>query len=139
MMARLNTARLSARARHMAMATFTWVTGSGKRLAVHTGSRHAHRVRRNLAPARLLSFPHLLVLFWIIIILWGERWVFDSKVDDCDWDHWENWVRLPTQLSCVTSYTDKVSSRKVQLLTTSSSSPTPKSSIPIHTRADLGL
>lgn len=47
---------------------------------------------RNLAPRRLLSFPHALVLVWMVILLWGERWVFESKVDDCAWKKWEKWV-----------------------------------------------
>lgn len=29
----------------------------------------------------------------MVILLWGECWVFDSKVARCDWDHWEDWVR----------------------------------------------
>lgn len=41
--------------------------------------------------ARLLSFPHLLVAMWVFVLLWGERWVFESRVDHCDWDRWEQW------------------------------------------------
>lgn len=93
MMARLNTTRAIARARHLAAMSLAWATGSGKHVVMHTGSRVAHRIRRNLTPQRLFSFPHLLVIFWMIILLWGERWVFDSKVDKCDWEHWEDWVR----------------------------------------------
>lgn len=40
---------------------------------------------------RLLSFPHLLVALWMLVMLWGERWVFASRVSSCDWDHWEDW------------------------------------------------
>ncbi|KAH8899415.1 putative frost protein [Thozetella sp. PMI_491] len=49
------------------------------------------RLRQNLAPHRLLSFPHLLVAFWVLVMLWGERWVFHSRVESCHWSNWENW------------------------------------------------
>lgn len=72
-----------------------WTYGSGRRrhtawtLAVKGG----HQLRRNMVRRRLLSFPHLLVGLWIVVLLWGERWTFASKVGRCDWDHWEDWVR----------------------------------------------
>ena len=52
----------------------------------------ARRTRQNLAYNRLFSVPHLLVCVWIVVLLWGERWVFHSKVEDCHWDNWEKWV-----------------------------------------------
>lgn len=52
----------------------------------------AHRVKVNLAARRLLSFPHLLVVLWMLVMLWGERWTFTRQVQSCDWDHWEDWV-----------------------------------------------
>ena len=57
-------------------------------------SRAAFQFRRNLTRQRLLSFPHLIVLFWVFVLLWGERWIFATKVRSCDWDHWEDWVRF---------------------------------------------
>lgn len=51
-----------------------------------------HRLRQNLTYNRLLSFPHLLVAVWVVVMLWGERWAFHSKVEDCHWSNWENWV-----------------------------------------------
>ncbi|KAI0198389.1 hypothetical protein F4808DRAFT_261159 [Astrocystis sublimbata] len=50
-----------------------------------------HQLRRNLVRRRVLSFPHLLVALWLLVLLWGERWTFASKVNHCDWDHWEDW------------------------------------------------
>ncbi|KAI4593554.1 hypothetical protein KJ359_009240 [Pestalotiopsis sp. 9143b] len=47
--------------------------------------------KANLAARRLLSFPHLLVALWVLVMLWGERWTFTSQVESCDWDHWEDW------------------------------------------------
>jgi hypothetical protein len=41
---------------------------------------------------RLLSLPHLLVAVWALLLLWGERWVFRSSVNECEWGNWERWV-----------------------------------------------
>lgn len=73
---------------------WAWVSGPGGKRATVLALRLGDRIRRNLAPRRLFSFPHLLVACWMTILLWGERWVFDAKVESCDWDHWENWVRV---------------------------------------------
>lgn len=27
------------------------------------------------------------------ILLWGERWIFETKVHRCDWANWENWPK----------------------------------------------
>ncbi|RDA91551.1 hypothetical protein CP533_4344 [Ophiocordyceps camponoti-saundersi (nom. inval.)] len=51
---------------------------------------------RNLAARRLLSFPHGLVLVWILVLLWGERWIFGSKIGACDWQRWERWPKDAT-------------------------------------------
>lgn len=51
------------------------------------------RLRMNLTYNRLFSFPHLLVAAWIVVLLWGERWVFHSAVEECEWEKWERWVR----------------------------------------------
>ncbi|KFH43345.1 Cell division control protein-like protein [Hapsidospora chrysogenum ATCC 11550] len=72
---------------------WAYARGPGRQRAGRLGLRVLHRIAINLQPRRLLSFPHLLVGFWIIILLWGERWVFDSKVDNCDWNHWEDWPK----------------------------------------------
>jgi hypothetical protein len=74
-------------------AILAWIAGPGMRMATTATFRTAHQIRRNLTPRRLLSFPHVLFLFWVVILLWGEKWVFDTKVEKCDWGHWENWVR----------------------------------------------
>jgi hypothetical protein len=52
----------------------------------------AHRLRQNLTYQRLLSFPHLVVAVWVVLMLWGERWAFHSKVESCHWSNWEKWV-----------------------------------------------
>jgi hypothetical protein len=41
---------------------------------------------------RLLSIPAALVVFWIFVLLWGERRVFEQSVRQCLWHQWESWV-----------------------------------------------
>lgn len=43
-------------------------------------------------PRRLMSLPHLLVALWALLLLWGERWVFERAVEACEWETWERWV-----------------------------------------------
>ncbi|RCI08001.1 hypothetical protein L249_7792 [Ophiocordyceps polyrhachis-furcata BCC 54312] len=51
---------------------------------------------RNLAARRLLSFPHGLVFLWILVLLWGERWIYGSKIGACGWHRWERWPKGAT-------------------------------------------
>lgn len=55
------------------------------------------QVHRNLALHRLVSFPHVLVAVWMLVLLWGERWVFHTSVESCNWDNWEKWVSYSGQ------------------------------------------
>ena len=64
----------------------------GRRMALAALISAARQVRRNLTYNRLFSFPHLLVAIWVFVLLWGERWVFHSKVESCHWSNWEKWV-----------------------------------------------
>lgn len=64
----------------------------GKRATVALLLEVAHQLRRNLAMRRLSSFPHLLVIIWAVVLLWGERWIFHTKVESCHWSNWEKWV-----------------------------------------------
>ena len=52
--------------------------------------RHA---RRAWTLRRLMSLPHLFVAIWLLVLLWGERWVFENNVAACTWESWEKWVR----------------------------------------------
>ncbi|CAL3972659.1 unnamed protein product [Diplocarpon coronariae] len=45
---------------------------------------------------RLLSLPHLFVLVWVLALLWGERWAFQSSIESCGWDSWERWPKEAT-------------------------------------------
>ncbi|KAG6041108.1 hypothetical protein E4U41_005978 [Claviceps citrina] len=73
-----------------------WICGPGREAATAVAARTAHQIRRNMVPRRVLSFPHFLFLFWVVILLWGERWVFESKVQKCEWEKWEKWPKQAT-------------------------------------------
>lgn len=87
---------------------WAWSLGPGRQLATTYGLRALNRLRSNLARRRLLSFPHLVVGIWVLIVLYGELWVFDSKVADCHWDHWEKWVGPTKTTPCVSKSSDSV-------------------------------
>lgn len=69
----------------------SFARGPAWHLALALASRAALQFRRNLTSRRLLSFPHLMVAMWLLVLLWGERWVFGTKVEQCRWDKWEKW------------------------------------------------
>ncbi|PBP19872.1 cdc1-like protein [Diplocarpon rosae] len=64
-------------------------------LSTSTPKSQAARLSR-WDPRPLLSLPHLFVLVWVLALLWGERWVFRSHVDSCDWGLWERWPEEAT-------------------------------------------
>ncbi len=72
----------------------TYANGPGRRAAWNLATKAVQQFKRNMTRRRLLSFPHALFALWILVLLWGERWIFASRVNSCDWDHWENWVSL---------------------------------------------
>lgn len=88
------------RLRTPTQAVLAWICGPGREAAVTLALRTAHQIRRNMVPRRVFSFPHFLFLFWMVILLWGERWLFDSKVQKCDWGKWEKWVSLVLKTGC---------------------------------------
>ncbi|KAI2616079.1 hypothetical protein GGR54DRAFT_249505 [Hypoxylon sp. NC1633] len=78
-------------AKTMVSRLWGYTNGRGRHAAWGLATNGAQQIRRNLTRRRLLSFPHLLVVLWMLVMLWGERWIFASRVRSCDWDHWENW------------------------------------------------
>jgi len=36
---------------------------------------------------------------WVVVLWWGERRVFKSAIEACQWDRWEDWVFAPWDLS----------------------------------------
>lgn len=78
---------------HILRSSFRFWRERGHHMAYAAMLSMAHRLRQNLTYNRLLSFPHLLVAVWVVVLLWGERWVFHSAVESCRWDNWESWVR----------------------------------------------
>ncbi|KAH0492491.1 hypothetical protein TgHK011_007441 [Trichoderma gracile] len=73
-----------------------WVKGPGMHRAAAAAAVVMRQVRRNMTARRLLSFPHLLAFFWMLLLLWGERWIFTSHVSVCDWKNWEKWPKGAT-------------------------------------------
>jgi hypothetical protein len=73
--------------------------GSGRLMVSGLLVKMLRQVRHNLAMRRLFSFPHALVVVWVLVLLWGERWVFHSRVERCHWSSWENWVCLAMNLA----------------------------------------
>ncbi len=49
-------------------------------------------VQQRFDPRLLLNIPNAFILFWVFFLLWGERWVFQSSINACQWDKWERWV-----------------------------------------------
>lgn len=95
---------ITAAARKMVRWTWAYSNGRGRHSAWHLAVKGGHQLRRNMVRRRLLSFPHVLVALWLLVLFWGERWTFASKVNRCDWDHWEDWVsQLPSPLGYLVS------------------------------------
>lgn len=63
----------------------------GKRATAAFLLQAAHQLRRNLVISRLFSFPHVLVILWAVVLMWGERWVYHTTVEKCHWSNWEKW------------------------------------------------
>ncbi|KAI4647747.1 hypothetical protein J4E93_004157 [Alternaria ventricosa] len=40
---------------------------------------------------RLFTLVNGLVLLWWVVLYWGERGIFNSAVESCHWDKWEDW------------------------------------------------
>jgi hypothetical protein len=83
---------LYAGSRSMLARLWRYSSGPGRVAATNFAMQSGQQMRRSFTWSRVLSFPHLLALFWAVVMLWGERWVFPSRVASCDWDHWEKWV-----------------------------------------------
>jgi len=73
---------------------------------------------------RLFTLVNGLVLLWWVVLYWGERGIFNSAVESCNWDKWEDWVRLSLVISTRLCKTNRNSRKPAQTPTDSSSSPT---------------
>lgn len=40
----------------------------------------------------VVSVRNLVRVTWVLLAWWGERRVFDTAIQDCLWDNWEEWV-----------------------------------------------
>lgn len=75
-----------------------WDRNSNSYTSVSTNSSQLSKSWRGLResnwnPRRLLCLPHFFVGLWLVLLLWGERWVFQDSIKACRWDNWERWVR----------------------------------------------
>ncbi|KAI1502989.1 putative manganese ion homeostasis [Biscogniauxia marginata] len=82
---------IAAGAKSLLRRAWAYGNGPGKQMAWSLAMRAAYQFRRNMIRRRIFSLPHLLVVLWMVVMLWGERWTFANKVRSCDWDHWEDW------------------------------------------------
>lgn len=57
--------------------------------------------KQRFSPRGLFNLPNAFIVIWIIVLLWGERWVFEGSISACQWTNWERWVSLK---SCARSY-----------------------------------
>ncbi|KAM0262933.1 hypothetical protein ACHAQJ_001528 [Trichoderma viride] len=73
-----------------------WIKGPGMHKVAILAARVLHQIRRNLTARRLLSFPHVLVVLWMLLLFWGERWIYTNHVNVCDWKSWERWPKDAT-------------------------------------------
>lgn len=78
--------------RSQAQSLHRFWNAKGKRATLALLLEAAHQLRRNLTLRRISSFPHLMVMIWAVVLLWGERWIFHTKVESCHWSNWEKWV-----------------------------------------------
>lgn len=90
--------------RRQAQSLHRYWNARGKRATLAFLLEVAHILRRNLTLRRLSSFPHLMVIIWVVVLLWGERWIFHTKVESCHWSNWEKWVMIPLPYSSSAPY-----------------------------------
>ncbi|KAI7496591.1 hypothetical protein KC357_g426 [Hortaea werneckii] len=63
----------------------------------HAASQHWRRLTRRLPILRRFSLAiTLLTLLWLYTLHWGERSVFASSIESCQWPTWEKWPRTAT-------------------------------------------
>ncbi|KAI7277324.1 hypothetical protein D0864_05862 [Hortaea werneckii] len=63
----------------------------------HAASQHWRRLTRRLPILRRFSLAiTLLTLLWLYTLHWGERSVFASSIESCQWPTWEKWPSTAT-------------------------------------------
>ena len=77
----------------------------------------------NCSFKRLFTLVNGLVLLWWVVLYWGERGIFNSAVESCHWDKWEDWVRLYLTISTRLCETNRNYRKPARIPTDSSSSP----------------
>jgi ethanolamine phosphate phosphodiesterase len=54
--------------------------------------QNVRRASRRPTLRTFVNVPNAFIAFWVLLLLWGERWVFRSAVGQCRWESWERWV-----------------------------------------------
>jgi hypothetical protein len=55
--------------------------------------------RREWNFRRLFSLANALVVIWWVVLYWGEKGVFNSTIESCNWEAWEKWVRCSSRMA----------------------------------------
>tara|TARA_R110002003_G_scaffold126_26_gene11664 strand:- start:33995 stop:36049 length:2055 start_codon:yes stop_codon:yes gene_type:complete len=63
------------------------------RIRPFAGKGYAAVKRGDWSFKRLFTLVNALVLVWWVVLYWGERATFNSAIESCNWESWENWVR----------------------------------------------
>jgi hypothetical protein len=55
---------------------------------------YSEEAKRKGWVGQLLTVVLALQLLWVYVLYWGERSVYSSAIEACDWRYWEQWVHL---------------------------------------------
>lgn len=61
--------------------------------------RTIRRWKQRIGVRTFINVPNAFILIWFLVLLWGEKWVFEDSIAACDWKSWEKWVSTPLILS----------------------------------------
>ena len=56
------------------------------------GRPYSEEVKRKGWARQLLTVVLLLQVVWVYTLYWGERSIYSSAIEACDWRYWERWV-----------------------------------------------
>lgn len=65
--------------------------------SVHGLPRNLKQIQRRVKTnwRNWFNVPNACILIWAVLLLWGERWTFESAIKACKWKNWERWVCAP--------------------------------------------
>lgn len=81
--------------------------GSGRRDHV-SRPQHARTIprtaRRDIVRylwRNIFSLTTALIIVWVCLLYWGEIWLFDTTIRECQWSNWERWVFISIHGICL--------------------------------------